>query len=84
MDRRDHPTSLEADGTGDSYDVEVARAVRVPVVANGRAGCPEHLAEAILRGEAEAALTAGIFHLGEYSIRQTRQLMRDRGIPLRL
>ena len=60
------------------------RAVRVPVVASGGAGCPEHLADAILLGGAEAALAASIFHFGEYSIRQTKQVMRDRGIPVRL
>jgi cyclase len=56
----------------------------VPVVASGGAGCPEHLADAILIGGAEAALAASIFHFGEYSIRQTKQVMRDRGIPVRL
>jgi len=81
-------TSMDADGTKDGYDLEitraVTRAVRVPVVASGGAGCPEHLADAILLGGAEAALAASIFHFGEYSIRQTKQVMRDRGIPVRL
>src|SRR5208337_3512407 len=81
-------TSMDADGTKDGYDLEitraVTRAVRVPVVASGGAGCPQHLADAILLGGAEAALAASIFHFGEYSIRQTKQVMRDRGIPVRL
>ncbi|MGA2258619.1 MAG: imidazole glycerol phosphate synthase subunit HisF [Thermoguttaceae bacterium] len=81
-------TSMDADGTKDGYDLEitgaVTRSVRVPVVASGGAGCPEHLADAILLGGAEAALAASIFHFGEYSIRQTKQVMRDRGIPVRL
>jgi len=81
-------TSMDADGTKDGYDLEitraVTRAVRVPVVASGGAGCPEHLADAILLGGAEAALAASIFHFGEYSIRQTKQVMRERGIPVRL
>ena len=81
-------TSMDADGTKNGYDLEitraVTRAVRVPVVASGGAGCPEHLADAILLGGAEAALAASIFHFGEYSIRQTKQVMRDRGIPVRL
>ena len=81
-------TSMDADGTKNGYDLEITRAVtgavRVPVVASGGAGCPEHLADAILLGGAEAALAASIFHFGEYSIRQTKQVMRDRGIPVRL
>jgi cyclase len=81
-------TSMDADGTKSGYDLEitraVTRAVRVPVVASGGAGRPEHLADAILLGGAEAALAASIFHFGEYTIRQTKQIMRDRGIPVRL
>jgi imidazole glycerol-phosphate synthase subunit HisF len=81
-------TSMDADGTKNGYDLEITRAVtkavRVPVVASGGAGCPEHLADAILLGGAEAALAASIFHFGEYTIRQTKQVMRDRGIPVRL
>jgi cyclase len=81
-------TSMDADGTKDGYDLEITRAVtrvvRVPVVASGGAGCPQHLADAILLGGAEAALAASIFHFGEFSIRQTKQVMRDRGIPVRL
>ncbi len=81
-------TSMDADGTKNGYDLEitraVTRAVTVPVVASGGAGCPQHLADAILLGGAEAALAASIFHYGQYSIRQTKQVMRDRGIPVRL
>jgi len=81
-------TSMDADGTKTGYDLDMTRAVsgavRVPVVASGGAGRPEHLADAILLGGAEAALAASIFHFGEYTIRQTKQIMRDRGIPVRL
>jgi imidazole glycerol-phosphate synthase subunit HisF len=81
-------TSMDADGTKNGYDLEITRAVtsavRVPVVASGGAGRPEHLADAILLGGAEAALAASIFHFGEYTIRQTKQIMRDRGIAVRL
>jgi len=80
-------TSMDADGTKDGYDLEmtaaVSRAVSIPVVASGGAGRPEHLADAILLGGADAALAASIFHYGEYTIRQTKQIMRDRGIPVR-
>ncbi len=81
-------TSMDADGTKDGYDLEITRAVtdavRIPVVASGGAGRPEHLAEAILDGGAEAALAASIFHYGEYTIRQTKEVMRARGVPVRL
>lgn len=81
-------TSMDADGTKDGYDLEitaaVSRAVTIPVVASGGAGRPEHLADAILLGGAEAALAASIFHFGEYSIRETKEVMRRRGIPVRL
>jgi imidazole glycerol-phosphate synthase subunit HisF len=81
-------TSMDADGTKDGYDLEitaaVAEAVAIPVVASGGAGCPDHLADAILLGGADAALAASIFHYGQYSIRRTKEVMRDRGICVRL
>jgi imidazole glycerol-phosphate synthase subunit HisF len=81
-------TSMDCDGTKDGYDLEitaaVSAAVSVPVVASGGAGCPEHLADAILIGKADAALAASIFHFGQYSIRATKEVMRERGIAVRL
>jgi cyclase len=81
-------TSMDADGTKDGYDLEitaaVSRVVSIPVVASGGAGCPDHLADAILEGGAEAALAASIFHYGEYSIRETKERMQARGVPVRL
>jgi imidazole glycerol-phosphate synthase subunit HisF len=81
-------TSMDADGTKDGYDLEITKAVTsavtIPVVASGGAGCPDHLADAILIGGADAALAASIFHYGEYTIAQTKQIMRDRGVPVRL
>ncbi len=81
-------TSMDADGTKDGYDLEITRAVTeavtIPVVASGGAGCPEHLADAVLLAGAEAALAASIFHYGEYTIEQTKQIMRERGVPVRL
>ncbi|HEX5106440.1 MAG TPA: imidazole glycerol phosphate synthase subunit HisF [Pirellulaceae bacterium] len=81
-------TSMDCDGTKDGYDLEITRAVSesvgIPVVASGGAGKPEHLADAILEGKADAALAASIFHFGEYSIRETKQIMAGRGIPVRL
>jgi len=81
-------TSMDADGTKDGYDVEitaaVSEAVSIPVVASGGAGCPEHLADAIIQGKADAALAASIFHFGEVTIQETKQVMAKRGIPVRL
>jgi cyclase len=80
-------TCMDRDGTRDGYDLEmtaaVSRAVGIPVVASGGAGCPEHLADAIERGRADAALAAGIFHFGECTIREVKDLFARRGIPVR-
>ncbi|OHB79860.1 MAG: imidazole glycerol phosphate synthase subunit HisF [Planctomycetes bacterium RBG_16_64_10] len=81
-------TSMDADGTQDGYDLEitaaVSQAVSIPVVASGGAGHPQHLADVIQYGKADAALAASIFHFGQYSIQQTKQVMAARGIPVRL
>jgi imidazole glycerol-phosphate synthase subunit HisF len=81
-------TSMDADGTKDGYDLEITKAVTdavtIPVVASGGAGKPEHLAEAILKGGADAALAASIFHFGEFSIRETKRIMHRMGVPVRL
>jgi cyclase len=80
-------TSMDADGTKNGYDLEITRAVSeavtIPVVASGGAGCPEHLADAIELGKADAALAASIFHYGEYTISQTKECLAQRGIAVR-
>lgn len=80
-------TSMDADGTKQGYDLEitaaVSRAVSIPVVASGGAGRPEHLADAIQLGHADAALAASIFHFGEFTIDETKRLMQSRGISVR-
>src|SRR6187431_2613047 len=80
-------TSMDCDGTKDGYDLEITRAVSdavsIPVVASGGAGKPEHLADAILDGKADAALAASIFHFGEYTIEETKRVMAARGIAVR-
>jgi imidazole glycerol-phosphate synthase subunit HisF len=81
-------TSMDADGTHNGYDLEITRAVTdvvsIPVVASGGAGCPDHLADAILLGGADAALAAGIFHFGQYTIQETKRVMQSRGVVVRL
>lgn len=81
-------TSMDADGVKQGYDLEITRAVSsavgIPVVASGGAGNPDHLADAVLVGKADAALAASIFHFGYYSIRETKEVMARRGVPVRL
>jgi cyclase len=80
-------TCMDRDGTRDGYDLEitaaVAGAVGIPVVASGGAGRPEHLADAVTVGGADAALAAGIFHFGECTIDDVKRLFAARGIPVR-
>jgi cyclase len=81
-------TCMDADGTQNGYDLEITRAVAeavsIPVVASGGAGKPEHLADVVTLGKADAALAASIFHFGTFTIRETKQIMASRGIPVRL
>jgi cyclase len=81
-------TSMDCDGTKDGYDNELNRAVsemvEVPVIASGGAGRLEHFAEALTQGKADAVLAASVFHYGEFSIRQTKEYLRDKGIEVRL
>jgi cyclase len=80
-------TSMDADGTKNGYDLPMTRAVseaaRIPVVASGGAGCPEHLFQALTAGGADAALAASIFHYREYSIAATKAYLAERGVPVR-
>src|SRR5204863_6217121 len=81
-------TSMDADGTKAGYDLPMTRAVadavRVPVVASGGAGTPEHLYQALTAGGADAALAASIFHYDEYGIPATKAYLAGRGVPVRL
>jgi cyclase len=81
-------TSMDADGTKNGYDLEqtraVVEAVNIPVIASGGAGNLEHLYEALTIGKADAALAASIFHYGEYSIKEAKEYLHKRGVPVRL
>ncbi len=81
-------TSMDRDGTGEGYDLELLRAiagaVAVPVVASGGAGTPEHFAEALTDGHADAVLAASRWHDGDLTIRQVKEHLAGRGIPVRL
>src|SRR5690606_38036861 len=79
--------SIDADGMTTGYDIDairtVARAVNVPVVASGGAGSAEHMRDALLDGEADAALAAGIFHRGELTIDTVKAVCLAAGLPMR-
>jgi len=81
------PTSMDADGTQAGYDIAMTRAiadaVTVPVIASGGAGKLEHLYEAIAEGHADAVLVASIAHFGIFTIRQMKDYLASRGIPVR-
>ena len=80
--------SIDADGTKDGYELALTRmisdAVRIPVIASGGAGTPAHMYDAVTRGGASAALIASIVHYGEYTIRELKQYLHERGVPLRM
>jgi cyclase len=80
-------TSKDADGTKEGYDIEmtraVAEAVSLPVTASGGAGTLEHLYDAVVNGKASAVLAASIFHFREISIRQAKEYLMGKGIPVR-
>ena len=81
-------TSMDRDGTRAGFDLAltraVAEAVDVPVIASGGVGNLEHLAAGVLEGKADAVLAASIFHYGEYTVRQAKEVMAARGIEVRL
>jgi cyclase len=81
-------TSMDRDGTKNGYDIELTRtiseAVSIPVVASGGVGTLEHLYEGLVDGKADAALAASIFHYREYSIKEVKEYLKSRGVPVRL
>jgi imidazole glycerol-phosphate synthase subunit HisF len=81
-------TSMDRDGTGQGFDLELTRAVadavRVPVIASGGVGTLDHLVEGIRDGHAAAVLAASIFHFGTHTIGEAKQHMQKAGIPVRL
>jgi cyclase len=81
-------TSIDCDGTLRGYDVEltraVAEAVDVPVIASGGAGSLAHLFQVLQEGKADAVLAASIFHYREFTIREAKDYLRQRGIPVRV
>ena len=81
-------TSMDCDGTKAGYDNElkaiIAENVSVPVIASGGAGTKEHFYDALTKGKADAALAASLFHYKELEIRDLKEYLSGRGIPVRL
>jgi len=81
-------TSMDRDGTRSGFDLALTRAVsdavEVPVIASGGVGTLDHLADGVTIGGADAVLAASIFHYGEFTVRQAKEHLQSRGIPVRL
>ncbi len=81
-------TSMDRDGTKIGFNLPLTRAVSdavdIPVIASGGVGNLQHLADGVLQGHADAVLAASIFHFGEYTVREAKELMRSQGIEVRL
>ena len=79
--------SIDADGTHAGYELRLTRAVAdavtVPVVASGGAGSPEHMYRVLTEGHADAALAAGIFHFGEFTVADAKRYLEERGVEVR-
>jgi len=81
-------TSMDKDGTKSGYDLPltktISRNLRIPIIASGGAGNLEHLSDGVKLGEADAVLVASIFHYGEYTIKEAKEFLSAKGIPVRL
>jgi cyclase len=81
-------TSMDSDGTKAGFDNAlnraVSEAVEVPVIASGGAGTLDHLADAIIAGKTSAVLAASIFHFGTFTIKQAKEHLKSKGLPVRL
>lgn len=80
--------SIDADGTRDGYELKLtallAEAVRIPVIASGGAGRPEHLYDVLTAGKADAALVASMVHYGDYRVSELKSYLHDRGVKMRM
>lgn len=81
-------TSMDRDGTKEGFDLELTRAVSeavsIPVIASGGVGTLEHLYEGLTVGKADAVLAASIFHYREYTVKEAKEYLRAKGVPVRL
>lgn len=81
-------TSMDRDGTRDGFDLDltrrIAEAVSIPIIASGGVGILQHLADGIIEGKADAVLAASIFHFGEHTVLEAKQLMSQQNIEVRM
>ena len=81
-------TSMDRDGTQAGYDIDliskISSKVNIPVIASGGVGNLDHLADGIKLGKANAVLAASIFHYGKYSIKEAKEYLDSKGIPVRI
>jgi cyclase len=79
---------MDRDGTCSGYDLPITKKLSeeldVPIIASGGVGKPQHIYEGFSEGKADAALAASIFHFSEYSIREVKEYLRERKVPVRL
>jgi cyclase len=80
--------SIDADGTRDGYELALTRmiseAVRIPVIASGGAGTPQHLVDVLTEGRADAALVASMVHYGDYRVSGLKQALAEAGVAMRM
>ena len=78
----------DKDGTKSGYDLEllqeITKSVNIPVIASGGVGNLDHLYDGIIKGGASAVLAASIFHYGEFTIKQTKEYLKSKNVPVRL
>ena len=81
-------TSMDKDGTKSGYDIELMKKitsnVNIPVIASGGVGNLDHLVEGIKLGKASAVLAASIFHYGKHSVKEAKEYLESKGIPVRI
>jgi cyclase len=81
-------TSMETDGTKNGFDIAITSAISdaagIPVIASGGVGTLDHFYEGFTRGKADACLAASVFHYGEFTVRDVKEYLTCRGIPVRL
>ena len=80
--------AIDADGTRDGYEIDLTRmiseAVRIPVIASGGAGTPDHLYDVLTEGKADAALVASMVHYGDYKVSELKRYLDERGVKIRM
>ena len=80
--------SIDADGTLEGYEIKLTRmlseAVRIPVIASGGAGKPEHLKQVLQEGKADAALVASMVHYGDYRVSELKRWLHEHGVKMRM